>query len=222
MVRAMFFLTVLGSCWGFFQHQISVQHPVALAPAVPSTAAYATRSAAEQPAISIVRPVHAEKSGAKCSGWVVLAGLAVLGIATSRAKLSHKQRALGRHGLAENMMERELASTEARHKLAMLTLMGSDAKAKFDSKAYAQSLPGVCDPTGYFDPLGFCDGISKSKVNYLREAELKHGRLGMLNETYDRGRGKRWYGTVWYSVAWIGITGILGTVCIGKATFWLS
>jgi hypothetical protein len=47
---------------------------------------------------------------------------------------------------------------------------------------YAKSLPGVTGPLGFFDPLGFCsaDDITKGRINFYREAELKHGRVGML------------------------------------------
>lgn len=39
---------------------------------------------------------------------------------------------------------------------------------------------GQTAPMGYFDPLGFSKGASKSKILYYREAEIKHGRVCML------------------------------------------
>lgn len=42
-------------------------------------------------------------------------------------------------------------------------------------------LPGAIAPTGYFDPLGFCQkGISLNDVKRYREAEVQHGRVAML------------------------------------------
>jgi hypothetical protein len=42
-------------------------------------------------------------------------------------------------------------------------------------------LPGALAPTGYFDPLGFCqNGISLNDVKRYREAEVQHGRVAML------------------------------------------
>ena len=42
-------------------------------------------------------------------------------------------------------------------------------------------LPGAVAPTGYFDPLGFCqNGISLNDVKRYREAEVQHGRVAMV------------------------------------------
>lgn len=42
-------------------------------------------------------------------------------------------------------------------------------------------LPGALAPTGYFDPLGFCQkGIPLNDVKRYREAEVQHGRVAML------------------------------------------
>ena len=40
---------------------------------------------------------------------------------------------------------------------------------------------GINKPMGFFDPLGFSNGKSPSELVRLREAELKHGRWGMLS-----------------------------------------
>jgi hypothetical protein len=40
---------------------------------------------------------------------------------------------------------------------------------------------GVTKPLGYFDPLGFAKDKSPSELVKLREAELKHGRWGMIS-----------------------------------------
>lgn len=39
---------------------------------------------------------------------------------------------------------------------------------------------GITRPMGYFDPLGFASGKPPSELVRLREAELKHGRWGMI------------------------------------------
>merc|ERR1719218_567523 len=65
-------------------------------------------------------------------------------------------------------------------KLFMLSVGGQEAA--FDGKAYAETMPGVLPPMGFFDPMGFCsqEGITEGKIKFYREVELKHGRIGML------------------------------------------
>lgn len=79
----------------------------------------------------------------------------------------------------------------------VLSEVGDTAKASsydelapgysFDPNAFAQSLPGVTAPLGFWDPAGFCssdngaDGTAtEGKVRFYREVELKHGRVAML------------------------------------------
>merc|ERR1719382_2377169 len=57
----------------------------------------------------------------------------------------------------------------------------------FNPNAFAQSLPGICGPLGFFDPAGFCadqtgaeGAATEGKVRFYREVELKHGRVAML------------------------------------------
>merc|ERR1719295_1418341 len=40
--------------------------------------------------------------------------------------------------------------------------------------------PGVTEPLGYFDPLGFCKVGDEEGFRRLRAAELKHGRVAMM------------------------------------------
>jgi hypothetical protein len=56
------------------------------------------------------------------------------------------------------------------------------APKKFDGVAYAKELPGVTEPLGFWDPLGFCsdEKLTEGKLKFYREVELKHGRVGML------------------------------------------
>merc|ERR1719343_1110147 len=39
---------------------------------------------------------------------------------------------------------------------------------------------GVQAPTGFWDPAGFCDGITEQEFKRLRSCEIKHGRLSMI------------------------------------------
>merc|ERR1719478_1558625 len=52
----------------------------------------------------------------------------------------------------------------------------------FNPLKFAQSMPGVAGPLGFFDPLGFCsaEGVSEGKIRFYREVELKHCRVAML------------------------------------------
>merc|ERR1711939_74754 len=45
---------------------------------------------------------------------------------------------------------------------------------------FCYGLPGAIDPVGEFDPANLLDGVSKEEVYRWREAELTHGRVGML------------------------------------------
>merc|ERR1719502_2594684 len=45
---------------------------------------------------------------------------------------------------------------------------------------FCYGLPGAIAPAGEFDPAGFSRGVDELEMNRLREAELTHGRVGML------------------------------------------
>jgi hypothetical protein len=51
----------------------------------------------------------------------------------------------------------------------------------FSSVAGFSFKNGATKPVGYFDPLGFANGKPQSELVKLREAELKHGRWGMMS-----------------------------------------
>merc|ERR1719164_229288 len=61
---------------------------------------------------------------------------------------------------------------------------GGAAPKKAAAPAFAYCLPGNFNPLGgeelNFDPAGFLEGKSELEVNRYREAELTHGRVGML------------------------------------------
>jgi hypothetical protein len=62
----------------------------------------------------------------------------------------------------------------AKHAPAMQE--GEAASPKFDVK----DMSGVTAPLGFFDPFGYSKGVSKGKILFYREVELKHGRVAML------------------------------------------
>merc|ERR1719502_2392836 len=46
--------------------------------------------------------------------------------------------------------------------------------------SFCYGLPGAIAPAGEFDPAGFSRDVDELEMNRLREAELTHGRVGML------------------------------------------
>merc|ERR1719224_17402 len=55
------------------------------------------------------------------------------------------------------------------------------ATAALKAKAeFCYGLPGAIAPAGEFDPAGFTADLSKDEVMRFREAEITHGRVGML------------------------------------------
>merc|ERR1719398_564166 len=67
-------------------------------------------------------------------------------------------------------------SSENSHPLTICHA-GPSAAADFTD---VQSLPGILEPTGFFDPAGLSEGVSPSELKRYREAELTHGRVAML------------------------------------------
>ena len=55
----------------------------------------------------------------------------------------------------------------------------ANVKAQASSE-FCYGLPGNIAPVGDFDPAGFLQGKSELEVMRLREAEITHGRVGML------------------------------------------
>jgi len=49
-----------------------------------------------------------------------------------------------------------------------------------DPEAFCAGLPGTTAPFGNFDPLGFTKDLSVEEIKRFREAEVTHGRVGML------------------------------------------
>ena len=63
---------------------------------------------------------------------------------------------------------------------ASTTTMVASTPKVFGSDDFCYGIPGAIAPLGNFDPLGFTAGADVLEVNRLREAELTHGRVGML------------------------------------------
>ena len=49
-----------------------------------------------------------------------------------------------------------------------------------DPEAFCAGLPGAVAPLGNFDPLGFTKDLPVTEIKRFREAEVTHGRVGML------------------------------------------
>ena len=54
------------------------------------------------------------------------------------------------------------------------------APASSALKADAQGMDGILAPVGFFDPLGLSKDIDEQRLQFYREAEIKHGRVAML------------------------------------------
>ena len=55
-----------------------------------------------------------------------------------------------------------------------------EAPPPFNPVKYAESLPGISGPLGFFDPLGYCSEATEGKIKFYREVEVKHARMAML------------------------------------------
>ena len=55
-----------------------------------------------------------------------------------------------------------------------------EKKPPKSSRAFARTLPGISQPCGYFDPLGFSKDTTIGEIKRFREVEITHGRVSML------------------------------------------
>eukprot|EP00985_Skeletonema_marinoi_P030611 scaffold32895_cov216-Skeletonema_marinoi.AAC.2 len=75
-------------------------------------------------------------------------------------------------------------------KLAVISALAGSAAAFAPAQTGARStslnafsvdtIPGALAPVGLFDPLGFAEKADEMTLKRYREAELTHGRVGML------------------------------------------
>jgi len=84
---------------------------------------------------------------------------------------------------ANPYVQRVFASLD-NEKKAEVTRLAVQVQAKAKAKASGPSglvaeLPGILPPLNFFDPVGFSTDASDGKLLFLREAEVKHGRVCM-------------------------------------------
>jgi hypothetical protein len=109
------------------------------------------------------------------------------------AQVSAAEHILSKYGIASGPMERlaltavagSRRGTGARDVAALAARMDKSntavlANAKEMLGLKAEEMIGVNKPTGFFDPWGYSTNVDGKTLLYFREAELKHGRLGML------------------------------------------
>jgi len=79
------------------------------------------------------------------------------------------------------------ASRPAVVKMQEVAAAEPPAPEPFNPNKFAQTLPGISAPMGFFDPVGFCSNdngaegsASEGKVRFYREVEVKHARVAML------------------------------------------
>lgn len=68
------------------------------------------------------------------------------------------------------------ALLEKQHRLGHKAPVMQKSGTAFDVK----DLAGITRPFGFWDPAGFTSDVSEGRIRFLREVELKHGRIGML------------------------------------------
>merc|ERR1719199_1885902 len=60
------------------------------------------------------------------------------------------------------------------------TTRAAPIKMQLTGRAYAETLPGVTAPMGFWDPLGLLDDRTNESILMFREAELAHARVAMV------------------------------------------
>jgi len=101
------------------------------------------------------------------------------------------------------------AFTSTQHKTISTRLQAGAASYDPSDFSDVENLPGILDPTGFFDPLGLSNDASESELKRYREAELTHGRIAML-------------ASIGYLVGESGATPLFGGTITGPANdqFW--
>merc|ERR1712217_937603 len=79
------------------------------------------------------------------------------------------------------MKDIELPIGRAKAKMTPPRFTAAMAQAPKTGKAYVEDdRVGAFAPLGFFDPAGFATEVTEGQLGYIREAELKHGRICML------------------------------------------
>merc|ERR1719443_2805048 len=127
----------------------------------------------EQYAYPAAYPVYEQET----SDWSNVAMLAVAG-AVVGGVIGYKTK----QGSTATQKRAFTESADEDKKVAMLLFSGKSSAPKKNEFAYG--LPGNFNAVGgeplNWDPAGFLDGKSELEGNRYREAELTHGRVGML------------------------------------------
>jgi hypothetical protein len=85
-----------------------------------------------------------------------------------------------------NSCGRDVSTNAQNSKLqSVLASMDGKSKSVFASAmaaaaGKAKDMPGAIGPLGFWDPMGFTTDLPEGRLAFLREVELKHGRLCML------------------------------------------
>jgi len=111
---------------------------------------------------------------------VCLCSIAYLGIA-QRFETAKETSSNFRNSLASLLFATNPAASLPRVKPARVdarTNMVSTLGARTSTPI--EDWPGVTEPMGFFDPVGFSKDVSEGKQRFYREVELKHGRIAML------------------------------------------
>jgi hypothetical protein len=177
---------------------LAAPQPSLVAPVAPGGNAlpeFAIDAFAMEQALQSAMPIDALATGLEATdfveddgssswfGWGSIAAAAVAGTVIIRTASTQNDRPTVADELNQELVAHELrAVAAADNKLATLAVMGKKEAKDFDGVAYAKELPGVTEPLGFWDPLGFCEAedLTEGKLKFYRECELKHGRLGML------------------------------------------
>merc|ERR1719207_457415 len=126
----------------------------------------------EQYAYPAAYPVYEQET----SDWSNVAMLAVAG-AVVGGVIGYKTKQE-----STATQKRAVTALADEDRVAMLLFSGKKAAPK--KNAFAYGLPGNFNALGgaelNWDPAGFLEGKSELEVNRYREAELTHGRVGML------------------------------------------
>merc|ERR1719316_407296 len=101
------------------------------------------------------------------------------GMAHSASMITQAQPVVPRTvGIAQDNLNKFCTAPGMRNIAAMASRIPTNIRAEVSSKV--KEMAGITAPTGYFDPFDIGSGVDDDLMARYREAELKHGRYGML------------------------------------------
>lgn len=71
--------------------------------------------------------------------------------------------------------------TQNRRSVSASAQKVSVAESRDNGSDYAKTLPGISAPLGFWDPLQITRNSDVRLIDYMREAELHHGRMSMVS-----------------------------------------